>query len=325
MAIQWFPGHMHLTRKAIEERIKEIDVVIEMLDARLPASSANPMLAQLTAGKPALKVLNKQDLADPACTALWLEYFNAMPGTRALGLDASMTTPAKALVEACYALAPTRGHSMTKPMRVLICGIPNVGKSTLINTLKGKRSAKTGDEAGVTKIEQRIVLADGFYLFDTPGVLWPRIIVAKSGYNLAASGAIGRNAFDEEEVGLELLDYLRQHYAPLLEARFKLSGVAEQTDEQVLEAIGRKRGALLSGGRVNLQKAAEIAIHDFRSGIIGRISLETPAEFAQWLAHGQKLDAERQIKKDAIEMDRMIRFKKIPRPATRRVDDEPSD
>ncbi|MBK6320735.1 MAG: ribosome biogenesis GTPase YlqF [Burkholderiales bacterium] len=315
MAIQWFPGHMHLTRKAIEERVKEIDVVIELLDARLPGSSANPMLAQLTAGKPALKVLNKQDLADPVRTQEWLAHFNALPGTRALGLDASMTAPAKALIDACFALAPKRGASMAKPMRVLICGIPNVGKSTLINTLKGKRSAKTGDEAGVTKIEQRIVLQDAFYLFDTPGVLWPRIIVAKSGYNLAASGAIGKNAFDEEEVALELLDTLRQHYPAQVETRYKLTGVAEQTDEQLLEAIGRKRGALQSGGRINLQKSAEVVIHDFRQSSLGRITLETPEEFAQWLAHGQKMDAERQVKKDAIELDRAIRFKKVPRPA----------
>ena len=314
MAIQWFPGHMHLTRKAIEERIKEIDVVIELLDARLPGSSANPMLAQLTAGKPALKVLNKQDLADPARTLEWLAHFNALPGTRALGLDASVASPVRALIDACFALAPSRGQSMTKPMRVLICGIPNVGKSTLINTLKGKRATVTGDEAGVTKIEQRIVLQDGFYLFDTPGVLWPRIIVAKGGYNLAASGAIGRNAFDEEEVALELLDYLRQHYAPLVEARYKLSGVADQTDEQILEAVGRKRGALLPGGKINLQKAADLVIHDFRSAVMGRITLETPAEFEQWLADGQKLDAERQVKKDAIELDRAVRFKKVRRP-----------
>ena len=314
MAIQWFPGHMHLTRKAIEERIKEIDVVIELLDARLPASSANPMLAKLTAGKPALKVLNKQDLADPERTALWLAHYNAIPGTRALGLDASMKAPAKALVDACFALAPTRGNSMTKPMRVLICGIPNVGKSTLINTLKGKRSTKTGDEAGVTKIEQRIVLQDAFYLFDTPGVLWPRIIVAKSGYNLAASGAIGRNAYDEEEVALELVEYLRQHYPAQVEARYTLTGVAQMSDEELLAAIGRKRGALLSGGRINLQKAAEVAIYDFRQASLGRITLETPDEFAQWLAHGQKMDAERQVKKDAIELDRAVRFKKVPRP-----------
>ena len=314
MAIQWFPGHMHLTQKAISERIKEIDVVIELLDARLPGSSANPMLAELTGGKPALKVLNKQDLADPTRTPLWLEHYNSQPGTRAIGLDASMSTPAKALIEACHVLAPTRG-SMVKPMRVLICGIPNVGKSTLINTLTGKRATKTGDEAGVTKIEQRIVLADGFYLFDTPGMLWPRIIVAKSGYNLAASGAIGRNAFNEEEVALELLDYLIPTYPDLLKSRYKVELPAGTTDEQLLEEIGRKRGAVLSKGRINLQKAAEIVIYEFRQSTLGRITLETPPEFAQWLAAGQKLDAERQIKKDEIELKRLVKLKKVPRPA----------
>lgn len=313
MAIQWFPGHMHLTRKAIAERIKDVDVVIEMLDARLPGSSANPMLAEMTVGKPSLKVLNKQDLADPERTQEWIAYYGGFAGGRAIPLDASVPTPARALVNACHEMVPNRG-GMAKPLRVLICGIPNVGKSTLINTLKGKRAAKTGDEAGITKLEQRIAIADDVYLYDTPGVLWPRIIVAKSGYNLAASGAIGRNAFDEEEVALELLDYLRQHYANNIGSRFKLANVAELTDEQLLDAIGRQRGALQGGARVNTQKAAEIAIHEFRSGSLGRITLETPTEFLQWLEFGKKLDAERQIKKDAIEMARLVKFKKIPRP-----------
>ena len=300
MAIQWFPGHMHLTRKAIGERIKDIDVVIEMLDARLPGSSANPMLAELIKTKPGLKVLSKQDLADPARTALWLDHYNAMPGVRAIGLDTSMTSPAKALIDACQQLAPLRG-GMVKPMRVLICGIPNVGKSTLINTLKGKRAAKTGDEAGVTKMEQRITLADDFYLYDTPGVLWPRIIVAQSGYNLAASGAIGINAFDDEEVALELLNYLIPNYPEALRARYKITDVAVRTDEEMLDAIGRQRGAIQSGGRVNTTKAADIVIHDFRSAALGRITLETPEEFAGWLALGEQADAERAVRKEAFE------------------------
>ena len=310
MAIQWFPGHMHLTRKAIGERIKDIDVVIEMLDARLPGSSANPMLAELIKGKPALKVLSKQDLADPARTALWLAHYNAMPGVRALGLDTSMTSPAKALIDACQQLAPHRG-GMTKPMRVLICGIPNVGKSTLINTLKGKRAAKTGDEAGVTKLEQRITLADDFYLYDTPGVLWPRIIVAQSGYNLAASGAIGVNAFDEEEVALELLNYLIPHYPQALSERYKVQDVAAHTDEDMLEAIGRQRGAVQSGGRVNTTKTAHLVIHDFRAAALGRVTLETPAEFAQWLVQGKQADAERTQRKEGLDKNKT---KKKPRP-----------
>lgn len=314
MAIQWFPGHMHLTKKAIQERMAQIDMVIELLDARLPGSSANPMLAELTGGKPALKVLNKQDLADPAQTAAWLAHYSAQAGTQALALDASMATPARALVTACQGLAPHRG-GMTKPMRVLICGIPNVGKSTLINTLTGRRAAKTGDEAGITKLEQRITLADDFYLYDTPGVLWPRIIVPQSGYNLAASGAIGRNAFNEEEVALELLNYLQLRYPAALVARYGLADVAGLRDEALLQAIGQQRGALQAGRRVNLQKAAEIVIHDFRAGALGRITLETPADFGQWLAAGQVADAQRQLKKDAIELDRKIRFKQVPRPS----------
>jgi len=289
---------MHATRKAIAARMPEIDVVIELLDARLPGSSANPLLAELTRGKPALKVLNKQDLADPLQTAQWLAHYQSQAGTHALALDASATAPARQLIAACRSLAPLRG-GMVKPMRVLICGIPNVGKSTLVNTLRGKRAAKTGDEAGITKTEQRIVLADDFYLYDTPGMLWPRIGIEQSGNILAASGAVGRNAYDDEEVALALLTQMLRHHADRLQDRYKLGDLSGLGGEAVLAEIGRKRAALLPGGRPNAQKAAEIAVHDFRSGNWGPITLETLEEFAQWTTQAQALDAEREVKRAA--------------------------
>ncbi len=297
MAIQWFPGHMHTTRKAITERVKAgVDVVIELLDARLPGASANPLLAALTEGKPALKILNKQDLADPALTALWLDHYNAQAETRAIGLDAGETAPAARLISASRALAPLRG-GMVKPLRVLICGIPNVGKSTLINTLMGKKAAKTGDEAGITKIEQRIVLASDVTLFDTPGMLWPKIIVPRSGYLLAASGAVGRNAYDEQEVALELLETLQPRYADRLVVRYRLAlpaaEVAALPAEPLLEAIARQRGLVRSGGRLDLQKAAEAVLNDYRAGAMGPMTLETPSEHAAGLAAGLADEAAR--------------------------------
>jgi ribosome biogenesis GTPase A len=280
MPIHWFPGHMNSTRQAIKDRVKAgLDVIIELLDARLPGSSSNPLLASLTTGRPSLKVLNKQDLADPAVTADWLAYYNAQPHTRAIPLDAGDKAPARALIKACRELAPLRGD-MHKPLRVLICGIPNVGKSTLINTLVGKKAAKTGDEPGITKLEQKFVLENGFYLFDTPGMLWPRISIEQSGYNLAASGAIGRNAFDEEEVALELIATLKRRYADRLQQRYGLAELG--ADDAVLEAIGLKRGAKVRGGGVQMHKAAEALLIDYRQGLLGRITLETPEEMAAW-------------------------------------------
>ena len=311
MAIHWFPGHMNATRKAIQDRVKAgLDVVIEMLDARVPGSSSNPLLAELTAGKPRLQLLNKQDLADPERTALWLAHFTALPDTRAIGLDASVRAPAKALMQECRLLAPNRG-GMDKPLRVLICGIPNVGKSTLINTLMGKRAAKTGDEPGITKIEQRLTLENDFYLFDTPGMLWPRISVEQSGYNLAASGAIGRNAFDEEEVAVELMGYLRGNYGALLEARYKLGDLSGLTDGEALEQLGRKRGAVQTGGRVNLQKAAEVLMYEFRQSVLGRITLETPDEFLRWSAEAVTKEAQREADRKARKLARSGKKPKV--------------
>ena len=284
---------MNKAKKAIADRLKSVDMVIEMLDARLPASSENPLLAQLSKGKPKLKILNKQDLADPERTAVWLDYFNSREQTNAIALDSSEKSAAPKITAACRALVPNR-KGIDKPLRVLICGIPNVGKSTLINGMIGKKSAKTGNEPGITKAEQRLFLADDFWLYDTPGMLWPKIIVEQSGYNLAASGAVGRNALDEEEVALELLDYLRRHYLPLLQARYAADKdpSSHWDDASWLEWIARKRGALLGGGRVNYQKAAENVLTDFREGAIGRITLETPRQWEEWLKAARKKEAE---------------------------------
>ena len=291
---------MNKAKKAIADRLKSVDMVIEMLDARLPASSENPLLAQLSKGKPKLKILNKQDLADPERTAVWLDYFNSREQTNAIALDSSEKSAAPKITAACRALVPNR-KGIDKPLRVLICGIPNVGKSTLINGMVGKKSAKTGNEPGITKAEQRLFLADDFWLYDTPGMLWPKIIVAQSGYNLAASGAVGRNALDEEEVALELLDYLRRHYLPLLQARYAADKdpSSHWDDASWLEWIARKRGALLGGGRVNYQKAAENVLTDFREGAIGRITLETPRQWEEWLKAARKKEAERKAEREA--------------------------
>lgn len=308
MAIQWYPGHMHKTKKAIIDRLKSIDMVIELVDARLPASSTNPLLAKLSADKPKLKILNKQDLADTSRTALWLAEFRAQPHTQAMTLDASERHTTTKLITACRQLIPSR-QGIDKPLRVLICGIPNVGKSTLINGMIGKKSAKTGNEPGITKTEQRLILADDFWLYDTPGMLWPKIIVPQAGYNLAASGAVGRNALDEETVALELLDYLRRHYLPLLQARYQpdLSSSPHWLDHEWLDWIGRKRGALLSGGRIDHQKAAERVLTDFRTGQIGRITLETPNQWAAWLKKARQEEAVLQAERNAKKAERQRR------------------
>ncbi len=296
---------MNKAKKAIAERIKSIDMVIEMLDARLPASSENPLLAQLSKGKPKLKILNKQDLADPERTAVWLDYYNNKPDTQAIALDSSEQGATAKITRACRNMMPNRG-GIDKPLRVLICGIPNVGKSTLINGMIGKKSAKTGNEPGITKAEQRLFLADDFWLYDTPGMLWPKIIVEESGYNLAASGAVGRNALDEEEVALELLDYLRRHYLPLLQARYQADKdpSSHWNDTEWLEWIAKKRGAVLSGGRINYQKAAENILTDFRDGHIGRITLETPNQWEAWLKTAKQKEAELKAAREARKAER---------------------
>jgi len=290
--VQWFPGHMHRTRQALLGRVRQIDVVVEMLDARLPGSSSNPLLHAITGAHPRLKILNKQDLADATRTQDWLAWYRAQDGTDALALDAGQGGSARRLMAACRALAPQRG-GLARPLRVLICGVPNVGKSTLINAMGGKKHAATGNEPGITRQEARIVLADDFYLWDTPGMLWPRISAAQSGLNLAASGAVGRNAYDAQQVALHLLEYLQAHYAAALHARWHVAADADSNAAALLEAIGRQRAAMRAGGEVDCQKTAELVLRDFRSAALGRVTLETPQEFTGWQAQAKARDLAR--------------------------------
>ena len=295
--------------KQTRQAVAEADVVVFVVDARAGLNAQDHDIAKYLRklGKPTVLTANK---AEGMTEGVQLSEFFELGLGEVLPVSASHGQGMRTLVD--MALAPLHlpdPDELGEPedptvIKLAVAGRPNVGKSTLINTLKGKRAAKTGDEAGVTKLEQRITLADDFYLYDTPGVLWPRIIVEKSGYNLAASGAIGVNAFDDEEVALELLHYLISNYPQALSARYKIQKVAEHTDETILEAIARYRGAIQSGGRVNTTKASEIVIHDFRSAALGRLTLETPEEFAQWLASGLKADAERAEKKAALQKEK---------------------
>ena len=223
MAIQWFPGHMTSARKKAAESMERIDVVIEVLDARLPEASSNPMIRELRVHRqrPCLKILNKADLADPDVTARWLAYYNAQKGVTAVALSCKKPGDVAKVVGLCRPLAPHRNDRL-KPLRMMIMGIPNVGKSTLMNALLKKKVAKVGDEPAVTKSQQALDLSPTASLIDTPGMMWPKIEFDSDGYMLAASHAIGRNAVIEEEVAAFLGDLLLARYAPLLAARYKI-------------------------------------------------------------------------------------------------------
>lgn len=276
MAIQWFPGHMTSARKKAAETMEFVDVVIEVLDARLPEASHNPMIEELRLfrQRPCLKILNKTDLADPAATQAWLNFYNKQPGVKAVALSCKKPGDAAKVVGLCQSLAPHRGTNL-KPLRMMIMGIPNVGKSTLMNALLNKRVAKVGDEPAVTKNQQRIELSDKAVLIDTPGMMWPKIQYDSDGFMLAASHTIGRNAVIDEEVATFLGDLLLKRYPALLTTRYKFA-VAGMDGVDVVENVAKKRGFRMKGGDLDLEKAAMTLLTDYRSGALGRISLETP-------------------------------------------------
>ncbi len=287
MSIQWFPGHMTKACKTIAEVMPTQDVVIEVLDARMPRASENPMVTELRGHKPCVKVLSKSDLADPEVTKLWLHHFettstfttsasgNAKSGpVKAIAITTQREAETRArIAEVCGLLAkPTRGR---KTARALIVGIPNVGKSTLVNTLAQRKIANVGDEPAVTKSRQVIVLQNGMVLSDNPGIMWPKIEDPEGGLRLAFGGAIPDGALDFENVAYFGAGYLLEHYPELLMKRYKMAELPADANA-LIDEIGRRRGCLRAGGKIDRHKAADILIHDFRSGAIGRISLEKP-------------------------------------------------
>ena len=282
MSIQWYPGHMTQARKKAAETLALADVVVEVLDARLPAASSNPMIHELRAfrQRPCLKLLNKADLADPAATKAWLDFYNAQPGVKAVAISCKKAgegayTPAR-IPSFCQPLAPHRDSNL-KPLRLMIMGIPNVGKSTLMNALVKKKVAKVGDEPAVTKSQQRIDLGPRLTLYDTPGMLWPKIAHPVDGLMLAASHAVGVNAYIDEEVATWLAGFLLTSYPAMLTSRYGFP-VEGMDAPAVIEAVAKKRGCLIKGrgGELDIDKASQILLHDYRGGMLGRISLETP-------------------------------------------------
>ncbi|HCN91005.1 MAG TPA: ribosome biogenesis GTPase YlqF [Oxalobacteraceae bacterium] len=284
MSIQWFPGHMNAARKKAAETMEKTDMIIEVLDARLPQASCNPMITQLREHRqrPCLKILNKSDLADPAATQAWIDHYQRQKDVHAVALSSKKPADVAKIPALCLKIVPNRGTAL-KPLRIMIMGIPNVGKSTLMNALLKKRVAKVGDEPAVTKMQQRLYLGNNIVLTDTPGMMWPKIAHPSDGLMLAASHAIGSNALIEEEVATFLADMLLARYPQLVSARYGLA-TAGIDGVAVIEGVAERRGYRLRGGGVDLEKAAHTLLQDYRTGVLGRISLETPDSRAALLA-----------------------------------------
>lgn len=282
MLIQWFPGHMAKTKRLITEHLKAVDLVAELLDARIPQSSANPMISELTAGKPRVVILNKADLADPEATKRWTAYYRAK-GLQAIPLDSTKPQSKKVLIRAIHETAQPviqkwlRRGLRNRPVRLMILGIPNVGKSTLINRLAGTKATRTANTPGHTRGKQWVRLQDGMDLLDTPGVLWPKFEDQTAAMRLAATGAIAGEVFDPDEIVPALMTTLAEVTPETLKEKYGIEDV--HADPQLLiEAAGKRRGCLLPGGHVDYGRAQQAILFDFRNGRLGRITLDAVPE-----------------------------------------------
>ncbi len=283
--IQWFPGHMAKTRRLIQSNLSLVDGVVEILDARTPLSSRNPEMDRLTAGKPKMILLNKCDMADDKITTLWIDYFRTL-GITAIAVDCKNGKGVKNFLPVLKSkvlkelLEKRNAQGMVgRPIRLMIVGIPNVGKSSFINKMAQSKRAKVEDRPGVTRTKQWVKIGDGAEMLDMPGVLWPKFDDQTIACKLAFTGAIKDDILDIESLAMKLLANLAENYPEVLVSRYKIEISAEDTGYELLDKIGRKRGMLISGGEVNYERAAITVLDEYRSGKLGRITLEKPSDF----------------------------------------------
>lgn len=281
MTIQWFPGHMQETERFLKESVSNVNVVMEILDARLPMSSSNPLLDKICNNVLRIKVLNKKDLADPVKTSLWLDYLKKIQvlgqGCETIAITGTDSVDTwRAADMAIARLKPSKARRL----RILVAGIPNTGKSTIMNTLAGKKVAKTGNVPAITRQQQRTSLKNKIDIYDTPGILWPILENQNGAYKLAASGAISDTAINYSDIAVFILKYLIEEYPDSIKERYQIANIENTKDPSLtLEKIGRSRGCLKKGGVVDLQKTSELLIRELRAGKLGRISFEVPEEF----------------------------------------------
>ncbi len=294
--IQWYPGHMHKASKEFKKILPQVDLVIEVLDARLPFSSQNPMLAKLRGDKPSINILNKSDLSDEPRLAIWQAKLEENKALKTLTTNLQNNSIA-GLNELCRQLIPKRLNRGSM-IYAMIAGIPNVGKSTLINRLAGRMIAKTGNEAALTRLQQRIEISPDLTLIDTPGVLWPNIENEASGYRLAATGAIRDTALDLQEVAYFIAEFFIKHYPQAIQQRYQLD-ILPLNETELLEAIARLRGCIISGGRVDFEKVSRILISELRSGDLGPVCFETPEMIAEEMAQVEVIREQKAAKKAA--------------------------